>query len=124
MVKDLVSLSTLHQRGADGDPAVLASRVAFAELAACNRPDDQKRFGTGGHFPWKGGVERIVREILPAGEEAEVGTAAARDVVPDRAAEHRIGQLESVQESTLGQASRGARTPGGHRNLNFAVDVG
>src|SRR4030095_4998452 len=51
-------------------------------------------------------VRRFVGQILPAGEESHECSALLSDVVADRAAQHRIAELERVEKRALGVLTR------------------
>ena len=44
------------------------------------------------------GIRRLVREILLAGEEADKGPPLLRDLIADRAAQHRVLGLDGVED--------------------------
>src|SRR5581483_80339 len=69
--------------------------------AARHRSDDQERLASRRDRLRERRVGRLVREVFLAREEAHEGPALARDVVPDRPAQHRKACLERVENRTL-----------------------
>jgi hypothetical protein len=76
-------------------------RRRAGESAAGHGADDQKRLGSLRDGTGQCGVGRLVGQILPAGEEPQERPALSRGVVADRAAQHRIGGLESIEHRAL-----------------------
>src|SRR5437016_4667764 len=70
-------------------------------LSARNRPDDEKRLRPRRDRAGQGSVRRFVGQVLLAGEEPDERPALVRDVVADRAAQHRIAGLQRVEDRTL-----------------------
>ena len=64
-------------------------------------PDDQKRLRARRDRVGQRRVRRLVRQILLAGEEPHERPALLRDVIADRAAQHRIAGLERVEDRAL-----------------------
>jgi hypothetical protein len=75
---------------------------AARKLTAGDGADDEEGLGAGGNFGGKRRVGSFEGEVFRAGEKAEEGPALQRDVIADRAAEHRVAGFESVQDGTLG----------------------
>jgi predicted ester cyclase len=69
--------------------------------AAGQRPHDHKGFCAGRDRVGQGGVGRLVRPILLAGEEPDKRTPLLGGVVADRPAQHGILRLECVQDRPL-----------------------
>ena len=98
-MREIVS-SVCRRRGVD-QPESTRLRRDKSGLAAGNRPDDEK-----GLFPRCDGVGqrsiwRLKRIVLFAGEEAQERTALLRDMIADRATQHRILGFESVEHRAL-----------------------
>ncbi len=70
-------------------------------LAAGNGPYDEKGLGSHRDRVGQGGVRRLMRYILLAGEEPNERSALLRDVVADRPAQHRIAGLQCVEDRAL-----------------------
>ena len=62
-----------------------------------NRSHNQEGLGPDGDGVGQGGVGRVVREVLLAGEEPEKRPATTGGVVADRAAQHWIAGFEGVE---------------------------
>ena len=62
-----------------------------------------------------GDVRRLVRQVLLAGEEPHERPALLRDVVADRAAQHRIAGLQRIEDRALRHRARDVE-------LHLAVD--
>ena len=52
-------------------------------------------------------VDRIERDVLPAGEEADEVTTLRRPVTSDRPPQNRVRRLERVEDRALGRALLG-----------------
>lgn len=63
-------------------------------LATGDSADDEERFRAGGDRSGERRVWRFVRPVLFADEETDEGAALRRNLVADRAAEHRIARFE------------------------------
>ncbi len=63
-----------------------------------------------------GAVRRFVRQIFLTGEEAQKGPTLLRDVIADRALQHRIGRLDRVEHRALRHRTF-------YLNFDFVPDV-
>jgi len=86
------------------------------ELAAGDGSEDQEGLGPRGDGVWQRSVGLLVGEILAAGEETQERAALLRDVIADRAAEHRVTGFERVENGAL----RGLASD---LELNFTANV-
>src|SRR5919205_122699 len=84
--------------------------------AAGDGADDEEGLFSGGDLSRQGGVGRVVREVAPAGEEANVGPALAGRVVADGAAERGVGAFERVEHGARRDRARDFQ-------LDFALDA-
>src|SRR6266478_5550824 len=94
-------VSSVCRRRGVGQPESTRFRRDKSGLAAGNGPDDEK-----GLFPrfdgvGKRAIRRLERIVFLASEEAQERTALLRDVIADRAAQHRILGLEGVEHRAL-----------------------
>ena len=74
-------------------------------LPARHRPDDEKRFGAGGHGGRQGRVERLVGQIFLAGKKPDQRPPLQRDVIADGAAEDRITRFERIEDRARGRVA-------------------
>src|SRR6202158_2873817 len=72
------------------------------ELTAGDGSDDEERFGPCRHRLGQRRIRRFVGEILLAGVEPDEGATLVRDLVADRAAQHRIAGLDRIDYRLLG----------------------
>ena len=86
------------------------------ELTAGDGSEDQEGLGSRGDGVGQRGVGLLVRQILAAGEEAQERAALLRDVIADRAAQHRVTGFERVEDGAL-------RELPSDLEFDFAVDV-
>ena len=70
-------------------------------LPACHRPDDVEGLRSSRDSVGKWRVRRFVGQVLIAGEEPDERPTPVRTVVTDRAAQHWIAGLESVEDRSL-----------------------
>src|SRR5207244_8094441 len=70
-------------------------------LTAGDGPYDEKGLRPRSDRRGQWGVRRLMGQILLAGEEPQHRPALLRDVVADRAAQHRIAGLERVEDRAL-----------------------
>ena len=87
-----------------------------APSAAGDGSDDEQRLGARRDRGGQRRVRRVVGQILLAGEEPHERPALLRDVIADRAAQHRIAGLERVEHRAL-------RRPAVDVELHLAVDA-
>src|SRR5207244_13180161 len=69
--------------------------------AAGHGPGDETRLRPRSHRLGQGSVRRLMRQIFLAGEEPDERPPLLRDVVADRAAQHRVTGLQRVQDRAL-----------------------
>src|ERR1700746_3074460 len=67
-------------------------------LTAGDCAQHNQRLFSGDDGVGEGGVRRVVREVLLAGEEAQEGAALQRNVVANGPAQHRIAGFEFVED--------------------------
>src|SRR5260370_42318598 len=94
-------VSSVCRRRGVNQPESTRLRRDKSGLAAGDGPDDEK-----GLFPrcdgiGKRGIRRLKRIVFLAGEEPQERTALLRDMIADRAAQHRILGLEGVEPRAL-----------------------
>src|SRR2546427_909694 len=92
------------------------SRFLPLALAAGHGTHDQKRLCAHRDRVGQRGIRRFVGQILLAGEDPHERSASLRDVIADRAAQHRIAGLERVEDRALRDLTLDVE-------LHLAVDV-
>src|SRR2546430_1879340 len=96
--------------------AIRAPRCLI-ELTAGHCPDDQERLFAGGHSLGQWTVGRVERQVLLAGEEPHQSAPLSSDLVPDRAAKHRVAGLEGIEHRLRRRLSKDLE-------LDLAFDLG
>src|SRR5258705_9777664 len=86
-------------------------------LSAGDGAHDQEGLAPGRHGLGQLGVRRLVRQVLPGGEEPHERPALLRDVVADRPAQRREAGLERVKDRELGRLALDVE-------LHLALDAG
>lgn len=76
--------------GCGRKPVVTTSSAGY-------RTDHHEGVGSGAHGVGERGVRGFVREVTPACEETYERSSPVRSVVADRAPQHRVTRLQSVQ---------------------------
>src|SRR5262249_24833135 len=94
----------------------LVLEARFCDLAAGDSADDEERLRARRYCVGQRSIGRLVRQILFAGEEPQKRASFLSDVIPNRAAQHRISSLEGVEHRSLRDFALDV-------DLNLAVDV-
>src|SRR5262249_3440774 len=97
--------------------AILLRDLATVILSAGDGSDDPKRFRPRRDGFRQRRVGRLKRQVLLASVETQHWPAGERDVVANRAAQHRVARLQRVKKRAL----RGGAF---YLELNFSTDVG